>query len=133
MSLYTDPIADMLTRIRNAIGARHSHAEVPSSKMKVCIAEILKSEGYISDFSILEGKVWDCIRLELRYLPDRSNAITEIIRRSKPGRRTYVKADEIPKVRNGLGTAIISTSKGVLTDRDAKKQHIGGEYVCSVW
>ena len=129
----TDPIADMLTRIRNAIISRKTKLEMPSSRMKVRIAELLKREGYLTGFSEIEGPVGPVLVLELRYGQDNKNAIVGLRRISKPGQRRYVKTDDIPKVRSGLGVAILSTSRGVMTDREARQQGVGGEVICEVW
>lgn len=131
--VVTDPIADMLTRIRNASRARHSYVEMPSSKMKVQIAEILKKEAFIEDYQIIESKPFNILRLKLRYTEDKQPIIKGIRRISKPGLRVYVKKDEIPRVLGGLGIAIISTSKGLLTDREARAKGLGGEVICYVW
>jgi small subunit ribosomal protein S8 len=129
----TDPIADMLTRIRNAIISRKTKLEMPSSRMKVRIAELLKREGYLTAFSEIDGPVSPLLVLELRYGQDNRNAIVGLRRISKPGQRRYVKNDGIPKVRSGLGVAILSTSRGVMTDREARQQGVGGEVICEVW
>jgi len=124
----TDPIADMLSRIRNAHMALHKQVKIPASKMKMAILGILKREGYIEDFN-LEGR--DII-VKLKYVKGRP-AITELQRVSKPGRRVYVGVDEIPQVQNGLGICILSTSRGILEGSEAKKQRVGGELVCKIW
>jgi small subunit ribosomal protein S8 len=129
----TDPIADMLARIRNAIISRKTKIEMPSSRMKVRIADLLKREGYLTGHSEIEGPVGPVLMLELRYGQDNRNAIVGIRRISKPGQRRYVKNDAIPKVRSGLGVAILSTSRGVMTDREARQQGVGGEVICEVW
>ncbi|MCX7832096.1 MAG: 30S ribosomal protein S8 [Actinobacteria bacterium] len=131
--MLTDPIADMLTRIKNANKARHKSVEMPSSKMKVEIAKILKKEGYIEDYEVIASKPVDILKINLRYLPDKRQVIHGIRRISKPGLRVYVKKDEIPKVLGGLGIAIISTSKGLMTDYEARKNGLGGEVICYVW
>lgn len=133
MSVMNDPIADMLTRIRNAINARQVKVPMPSSKVKTRIAEVLKSEGFIQDFST--EKVPNGIKLtvELRYDDNRESVITGIKRISSPGLRRYVRSGEIPTVRNGLGIAILSTSSGVITDREARKRGVGGELIATVW
>ena len=130
----TDPIADMLTRIRNAVQAEHETVDIPASKMKVEIARILKQEGYINGYSV-EGETAKekTIKIELKYGPDKEKVITGLKRISKPGLRVYAKGDNVPRVLNGLGIAIISTSKGLMTDRDARKQNLGGEVVAYVW
>lgn len=129
----TDPIADMLTRIRNASAARHEEVEMPSSKIKLSIAEILKREGFISDFEVVKGKSYDILKLRLAYGPNRESLINGIKRISKPGLRVYAKRAEIPRVLGGLGIAIISTSNGLLTDREAREKNVGGEVIAYVW
>jgi len=129
--MMTDPIADMLTRIRNANGAYHANVEIPASKLKLEIARILHSEGFIRGFQLTEkGKV---LRLRLKYGKQRQRVITRIKRVSTPGRRTYANKHELPKVLGGLGIAILSTSRGVMTSHDAAKLGIGGEVLCYVW
>ena len=130
----TDPIADMLTRIRNGLSAEHDTVVIPASKMKVEIARILKQEGYINGYSV-EGETAKekTITVELKYGPDKEKVITGLKRISKPGLRVYAKGDNVPRGLNGLGIAIISTSKGLMTDRDARKQNLGGEVVAYVW
>ena len=128
----TDPIADMLTRIRNANDARHATVDVPASKLKIAIAQILKDEGYIKDFEVQEGNYQGVIRITLKYL-GKEKVITGLRRVSKPGLRMYAGADDLPKVLRGLGIAIISTSKGVMTDKNARKEHVGGEVLAFVW
>ena len=128
----TDPIADMLTRIRNANDARHATVDVPASKLKIAIAQILKDEGYIKDFEVQEGNYQGVIRITLKYL-GKEKVITGLRRVSKPGLRIYSNAEDMPKVMKGLGVAIISTSKGVMTDREARAQHIGGEVLAYIW
>ena len=132
MSL-TDPVADMLTRIRNASSARHEKCLVPRSKLKIRIAEVLKEEGFIKDFLVHEDGPQGAITILLKYSADREPAISDIKRVSKPGLRRYVANDAIPRVLNGMGIAILSTSKGVLVDREARKQKVGGELICTVW
>jgi len=129
----TDPIADLLTRIRNAQQAAHSTTVVPASRLKLKIVEILKSEGYISDFTRVEKSPQDEIEIVLKYGNDGAGVIGGLRRESKPGRRVYVGADDIPRVRSGLGVAIVSTSKGVLPDHLARESRVGGELLCSVW
>jgi small subunit ribosomal protein S8 len=129
----TDPIADMLTRIRNAIISRKTKVEMPSSRLKMRLAELLKNEGYINGFSVHEDTLCNQLNLELRYDRENRNAIIGLKRISKPGQRRYVKNDGIPRVRSGLGVAILSTSRGVMTDREARKQGVGGEVICEVW
>jgi small subunit ribosomal protein S8 len=129
--MVNDPVSDMLTRIRNAILARHDRVEIPLSKLKLRIAEILKDEGYIEDYSVQTSP--SSLILNLKYLRDRSSAIAGLKRTSKPGRRIYVGHGSLPKVLGGMGTAIISTSRGLLTDKAARQQNIGGEVLCEVW
>ena len=128
----TDPIADMLTRIRNAGIAKHATVDVPASKMKKAIAEILLEEGYIKNFQIISDNQQGVIRITLKY-NGTEKAIAGLRRVSKPGLRVYAGADELPRVLKGLGIAIISTSKGVMTDKEARKQHVGGEVLAFVW
>ncbi|ATF40567.1 30S ribosomal protein S8 [Weissella paramesenteroides] len=129
----TDPIADFLTRIRNANMVRHDSVEVPASKIKKDIAEILKSEGFVRDVEYIEDDKQGVIRVFLKYSADKTRVITGLKRISKPGLRTYVKSDDVPKVLNGLGIAIISTSEGVITDKEARAKKIGGEVLAYVW
>ena len=129
----TDPIADMLTRIRNANTAGHSTVDIPASKMKKAIAQILKDEGYIKEFEIIEDSVQDTIRITLKYGANKEKVINGIKKISKPGLKVYAKANDIPKVLGGLGIAIISTSKGVVSDKEARKLGVGGEVICYVW
>ena len=129
----TDPVADMLTRIRNAGSAKHDTVDVPASKMKKAIAQILLDEGYIKGYQIVEDGTQGIIRITLKYLPGKEKAITGLRRVSKPGLRVYAGADELPHVLKGLGIAMISTSKGVMTDKQARKLHIGGEVLAFVW
>ncbi len=133
--MNTDPVSDMLARIRNAQLARHESVEIPLSKLKVKIAEILKQEGYINDFAVQQGEnnAPSQLNVKLKYGRDRAPAIVGIRRASRPGRRLYVAHKQIPSVLNGMGISIISTSRGVLTDRDARQQSIGGEVLCEVW
>ena len=131
--LVTDPIADMLTRIRNALIVKHDTVEVPSSVMKRAIADILLSQGYIKGYTINEEGVEPMMTITLKYGPNRQRVITGLKRISKPGLRVYTRKDNIPKVLNGLGIAIISTSKGIMTDREARKQGVGGEVLAYVW
>ena len=130
--MVTDPIADMLTRIRNAVGAKHESVSVPLSKEKLEIAKILKSEGYIADFAV-EGDFRQNIVITLKYGKNNEKVIKGLKRISKPGLRVYARANELPRVLNGLGIAIISTSQGLMTDKDAKQKHVGGEVVAYVW
>lgn len=129
----TDPIADMLTRIRNAGSARHETVDIPNSKMKKAIAEILLEEGYIKSFQLIDDGTQGVIRVTLKYLPGKEKAIQGLRRVSKPGLRVYAGADELPQVLRGLGIAIISTSKGIMTDKKARAQHVGGEVIAFVW
>ena len=130
--MVTDPIADMLTRIRNANSMRYKEVEVPASKIKIEIARILKEEGFITDYKIKKNNIQDNIVLYLKY-SGKERVITGLKRISKPGLRVYAKADEIPTVLSGLGIAIISTSKGMMTDRDARKASLGGEVLAYIW
>lgn len=131
--LVTDPIADMLTRIRNANTMRYKNVEVPASKMKLEIAKILKEEGFIEDFKSEKGDKENMLVLTLKYGPNKERVITGLKRISKPGLRVYAKVDEIPKVLNGLGIAIISTPKGVMTDKRARQNCVGGEVLAYIW
>mgnify|MGYP006183949333 CR=1 len=130
--MVTDPIADMLTRVRNAQHARHRRVDMPVSKLKVEIARLLKENHYIHDFKVLEDDRFSVLRLYLKYYQERP-VIRELKRVSKPGLRKYVGVQEIPRVRNGLGIAILSTSKGVLTDSEARANKVGGELLATVW
>ena len=130
--MVTDPIADMLTRIRNANGMRYKEVEVPASKMKNEIARILKSEGFIVDYKVKKNNVQDILVLSLKYV-DKERVITGLKRISKPGLRVYAKACELPRVLNGLGIAIISTSHGVMTDKQARNESLGGEVMAFIW
>ena len=130
----TDPIADMLTRIRNANNAKHDTVDVPSSNMKKSIAQILLDEGYIKNYQLIDDGTQGVIRITLKYnQPNKEKVITGLRRVSKPGLRVYAGADELPRVLRGLGIAIISTSKGVMTDRKAREAHVGGEVLAFVW
>ena len=129
----TDPIADMLTRIRNAGSARHETVDIPNSKMKKAIAEILLEEGYIKSFQLIDDGTQGIIRVTLKYLPGKEKAIQGLRRVSKPGLRVYAGAEELPQILRGLGIAIISTSKGIMTDKKARAQHVGGEVLAFVW
>ncbi len=129
----TDPIADYLTRIRNAIMARHERVEIPASRIKKQITEILKEEGYIQDYLHIEDKKQGKLQIELRYDEEGQNVIRGLQRVSKPGGRVYVQVKEIPRVLNGLGTVILSTPQGVLTDRECRKRNVGGEVLCYIW
>jgi small subunit ribosomal protein S8 len=129
----TDPVADMLTRIRNATNVRHDRADIPASKMKLEIAKILKQEGFIRTFKMLEEGPQGVIRVYLKYADDGEPAIHGIQRVSKPGRRVYRRVEALPKVRNGLGVAVVSTNRGVLTDAQARTMRVGGEVLCEIW
>ena len=130
---FTDPIGDMLTRIRNASSARHEKCLVPRSRLKIRIAEVLKEEGFIKDFLVHEDGPQGAITILLKYSADREPAISDIKRVSKPGLRRYVPTDSIPRVLNGMGIAILSTPKGVLSDADARAANVGGEIICQVF
>lgn len=131
--MNTDPIADMLTRIRNANIVSHKEVELPSSKLKVELAKLLKEEGYISDYAVKEVGKFKVLNIVLKYDAQNNPVITNLQRVSKPGLRTYSKAKNIPQVLGGMGIAVVSTSKGLLTDRKARKENVGGEVVCYVW
>ena len=131
--VMTDPIADFLTRIRNANMVMHEKVEIPASKTKIALAEILKNEGFIKDYEQVEDGKQGIIRVYLKYGPNREKVISGLKRISKPGLKVYCKKDEIPKVLGGLGIAIISTSKGIMTDKEARKHGLGGEVICYVW
>jgi len=130
--VMTDPIADMLTRIRNANQMRHATVDMPASKLKKQVLELLKKEGYIVNIAVIKGDVQDTLRVTLKYLQN-DRVIKGLKRISKPGLRVYAKTNEIPKVLNGLGIAVISTSNGIVTDREARKQKVGGEILAYVW
>lgn len=129
----TDPIADMLTRVRNAVNAKHKVVEVPASNIKKDIAQILLDEGFIEGFNVTDDNKQGIITIDLKYGPNDEKVISGIKRISKPGLRVYTNANEIPRVLGGLGIAIISTSKGLMTDKKARKENIGGEVICYVW
>ena len=131
----TDPIADMLTRVRNAHQGYKDEVKMPSSKLKESLAAILKAEGYISDFQIAEAddRPGQTLSIQLKYTPDRSRTISGLKRISNPGLRVYTKSDRVPRVLGGLGIAVLSTSKGLMTDREARRNHVGGEILCYVW
>ena len=131
--VMTDPIADLLTRFRNANSARHEVVEVPSSKVKKAVAHILLEEGYVKGIEEYNDGVIPMMRIALKYGSNKERVITGLKRISKPGLRVYCKAEEVPKVLNGLGVAVISTSKGVLADREARKLGLGGEVICYIW
>lgn len=129
----TDPIADLLTRIRNGAMAKLQKVDIPSSNMKVGIVNVLKNEGFIKNYKVISDQKQGVLRIYLKYINENDSVITEIKRISKPGGRRYVKSDEIPKVKHGLGVAILSTSKGLLTDKVAREAGVGGELICTVW
>ena len=131
--MLTDPIADMLTRIRNANKALHESARMPSSRMKVEIARLLKEEGYIRNFRVEKGESFDELVIDLKYGRSRERIITDLKRISKPGRRVYARKDRLPRVLGGMGVAILSTSQGLLTARTAEKEGVGGEVICFIW
>lgn len=129
----TDPIADMLTRIRNANMAKLQKCDIPSSNLKVNIANVLRSEGFIKNYKVIADDKQGVLRVYLKYIDEKDGVITEIKRVSKPGSRVYVKGNNVPKVKNGLGVAILSTSKGVITDKNAREACVGGEVLCTIW
>jgi small subunit ribosomal protein S8 len=129
----SDPLADMLTRIRNAVMVKFDSVEMPTSNVKASVAKVLKEEGFISDYRLEKGEVQGVLKIDLKYGPEKESVITGIKRISKPGLRKYTKANAIPKVLNGLGIAIVSTSKGVVTDKTARALNAGGEILCEVW
>ncbi len=129
----TDPIADMLTRIRNANNARHTSVDIPASNMKKAIANILLEEGYIKNVEVIDDNLQGVIRITLKYGENKQKVLTGLKRVSKPGLRSYASKDELPKVLKGLGIAIISTSKGVMTDKEARRQNVGGEVLAFIW
>ena len=129
----TDPIADMLTRLRNANSAKHETVDIPASNMKKAIAQILLDEGYIASYKVIEDDKQGVIRVTLKYGENKSQVITGLRRVSKPGLRIYSNVEDMPKVMKGLGTAIVSTSKGIMPDREARKQNVGGEVLAFVW
>ena len=129
----TDPIADFLTRIRNALLAKHETTEIPASKLKWRLAEILKAEGYIAEAHLVGEGLHKVIHIGLKYDPGEVSVIQSLQRISKPGRRMYVTADQLPRVLNGLGVAVISTSRGMMSDRECRRLHVGGEVMCQVW
>ncbi len=133
MPYTTDPVADMLTRIRNANKALHSQVEMPSSRLKIELARILKDEGYITGYSVSKGESYEVLSLDLKYTEDRRRVITQLKRVSKPGRRIYAKKDNLPRVLGGLGMAVVSTSRGIMTAREAQRLGVGGEVICFVW
>lgn len=129
----TDPIADMLTRVRNAGKAKFNSVDIPGSKMKIELARVMKEEGYIRNYKFIKDGKQGILRVYLKYADDQSHVIQELNRVSKPSRRVYVGADEVRPVYNGLGTAVLSTSRGVITDRQARKEHVGGEVICNIF
>ncbi len=131
--MLTDPIADMLTRIRNANKALHERAQMPTSRLKEEIARLLKEEGYIRDYRVESGEAYDTLVIELKYGRNRERVISDLKRVSKPGRRIYARKDRMPRVLGGMGTAILSTSNGVMTSRTAEQRGVGGEVICFVW
>jgi small subunit ribosomal protein S8 len=131
--VVTDPIADMLTRIRNANKALHESARMPTSKVKVEIARLLKDEGYIKDYRVERGETFDVLVIDLKYGRSRERILTDLKRVSKPGRRVYARKDRLPRVLGGMGTAIMSTPQGLVTSRTAEREGIGGEVICFVW
>ena len=133
MSISSDPVADFLTRIRNAGMVYHDKVELPASNMKKALAEVLKQEGYIKDYEYIADNTQGVLRLYLKYGPNRERVITGLKRISRPGLRVYAKKDNIPKVLGGLGIAVISTSKGIMPDRQARNEGLGGEVICYIW
>jgi small subunit ribosomal protein S8 len=133
MAMVTDPIGDLLARIRNGSMAEHEKVDVPASKLKVRVVEILKEEGFIKNYRLIEDTKQGVLRVYLKYGPNQERVITGLRRVSKPGRRMYVAVDKIPSVLGGMGVAILSTSRGVLTDRESRKAQVGGEVLCYVW
>ena len=129
----TDPIADLLTRIRNGAMAKLQKVDIPSSNLKVNIANVLKNEGFIKNYKVIADQKQGILRVYLKYIDEKESAITEIKRVSKPGGRRYVKSDDIPSIKQGLGVAILSTSKGIITDKTAREAGVGGELICTVW
>ena len=131
--VMTDPIADMLTRIRNAVMVRKKEVEIPASKMKIAIARIMKEEGYIEGYEVIDDGKQGILKIKLKYTPDRKSVIHGLERVSKPGRRVYCDKESIPHVLDGMGIAILSTSRGIMTDKQAEKLGIGGEVICYIW
>jgi small subunit ribosomal protein S8 len=129
----TDPLSDMLTRIRNAHLAKHGKVDMPASKMKISVAKILKREGYVKNYKLFRDKPRSILRIYLKYFEGSHAVITGLKRESKPGRRIYVTKKEIPYVLNGMGINVLSTSKGIMTDKQAREENVGGELLCSVW
>ena len=130
--MWSDPIADMLTRIRNAARVRRKEVKIPSSKLKVGIARVLRDEGYINGYDVIEDNKQGILRIDLKYGPRGEDVMRRIDRSSRPGRRLYSKVDDLPRVLDGLGVAIVSTSRGILSDRECRAQHVGGELLCTV-
>ncbi len=133
MGVVTDPIADMLARIRNANSARHIQVDVPASKIKLAIVKILKDEGFITDWRLIEQRVQGVLRINLKYGPRKEQILSGVRRVSRPGLRIYARRAAIPRVRGGLGVTILSTSRGIMTDRHARRLRVGGEVICYVW
>lgn len=131
--MWSDPIADMLTRVRNAAAVHRKSVNIPSSKMKVGIAEVLKKEGYINGYDVVDDAKQGILRIDLKYGPRGEDVIHQLKRWSRPGRREFRKADDLPRVLDGLGIAVVSTSRGLLSDRDCREQNVGGELVCTVY
>ena len=131
--MMTDPIADMLTRIRNAVQVERPYVDMPTSKVKEGIAGALKREGYIWDFEVIEAQPRNELRVILKYGPNGERVITKLVRESKPGRRIYVGVDSIPRVLGGMGTAVLSTTKGIMSSKEAKKENVGGELICTIY
>jgi small subunit ribosomal protein S8 len=129
----TDPVADMLTRIRNANMVKLQKVDIPSSNMKVSIANVLKQEGFIKNYKVISDNLQGILRVYLKYIDEKDSVINEIKRVSKPGGRVYVQSDNIPVIKSGLGVAVLSTSKGVITDNAARKAGVGGELICTIW
>ena len=129
----TDPIADLLTRIRNANMAKLQKVDIPSSNMKVSIANVLRAEGFIKNYKVIADQKQGILRIYLKFIDEKDPVINEITRISKPGSRKYVKSDEIPSIKNGLGIAVLSTSKGILADKAAREARLGGEILCTIW
>lgn len=129
----TDPIADMLTRIRNANMIKQQKVDIPSSNLKVSIANVLRNEGFIKNYKVIADDKQGILRVYLKYIDDKEGIFSAITKVSKPGGRVYVKSNQIPKIKNGLGIAILSTSKGILTDKAARESGVGGELICTVW
>jgi small subunit ribosomal protein S8 len=131
--MMTDPIADMLTRIRNAVQVERPFVEMPTSKVKEGVAAALQREGYLWDFEVVDAQPRNTLRINLKYGPNGERVITKLVRESKPGRRVYVGVDSIPQVLGGMGTAVLSTTKGIMSSREAKKENVGGELLCTVY